>query len=384
MTKKRFGKALFVSIVVLILMTGVVFHYLRIRYDVLQSWTSCFQAVQPVSLDGMFSLTEPIAWNKTETVITYGSQPQMDTFLEEHYFSQLDNRQKFGKYRMYELGPIHAGEDIALTPLTNELVDMLLYDENHTFIPSDYRGIIPVRYESRNAFLLLYLKPEPENGEPIIHIVRGPSSNFAIHRQAVRINFSGLDTNSNPRSFPDRLIEPFYNSPGQRSIFQSFQKQFSAYDLILRTDNDNIPSDPYSTVYIGVADPPIQGPYVGEAELIDSQNRVPNDIAFVDAGNVRLLPLRLFGSKIYGNFLGLIAAHEMGHLLGLRHTLDPDDIMSASGCRGIGINLVRLLNKKFTRAPLAFYGDFTLGYQDAEPYLYEVLGSMNNTRHDKL
>ncbi|MFA5863209.1 MAG: PAS domain S-box protein, partial [Phycisphaerae bacterium] len=232
-----------------------------------------FQSVQPVLLDGLFFLAEPIVWNKTQTVITYGSQPLVDAFLEEHFCSQVDNCQKFGKYRMYELGPIHTGEEITLTTLGDELVDTLLYDENYTFMPSDYRGIIPVRYESGDAFLLLYLKPEPENGEPIIRIARNPSSGFIAYRQAVLINFSGLNTTSTPQSFPDYQIQPFYNSAGQKSIIQSFQKRFYAYDLILGRDKDYMFSEPYSTVYIGTADPPIPGPYVGEGELTHPQDR---------------------------------------------------------------------------------------------------------------
>jgi hypothetical protein len=99
----------------------------------------------------------------------------------------------------------------------------------------------------------------------------------------------------------------------------------------------------------------------------------------VNAGDLRLLPLRLLGREVFGRALGLIAAHEMGHLLGLEHTLEVDDLMSSSRCRGIGLNVPRLLEKRFERAPLVVRDNEVLGTQDAGMYLTQILGPADAT-----
>jgi hypothetical protein len=50
--------------------------------------------------------------------------------------------------------------------------------------------------------------------------------------------------------------------------------------------------------------------------------------------------------------------------------------MTGGGCRGTDLDPQRMINRRFTRAPaMAFSTGFSIGYQDAEAYLLEVLGS---------
>ena len=160
------------------------------------------------------------------------------------------------------------------------------------------------------------------------------------------------------------------------AIVQAFSGIYAPYNVTVLTDADPAPADPHSVIYIGAADPPLGSDKNGLSEWIDGLNQAADDVALVDLNSTPLQAAALFGPEKLGTAAGLVAAHEMGHLLGLCHTLDPDDLMT-TGARGIGLDLDRLLARQFRRAPLdsgIATGQFALGDQDPASYLTSILG----------
>ncbi len=95
-----------------------------------------------------------------------------------------------------------------------------------------------------------------------------------------------------------------YTSAMRNQIVNGIQTIYSDFDIVIQ---DTLPAAPFSRVTFNEGSPG------GLAQLIDFRNLVPNDTAVVNVTGLGLLTSQYTGASI------TIGAHELGHLLGLRH-----------------------------------------------------------------
>jgi len=148
-------------------------------------------------------------------------------------------------------------------------------------------------------------------------------------------------------------------------VQQIVEERYRGFDLlVLNSDDDTEPTTPHSTVYFG--DSSAQAFAI--SEQIDTFNSDPSDKAIVYTRSYRSAFVSTPSFEEMAQALGNTVAHEVGHLLGLVHTADCDDLMDTT-CANERI----LYPQQFSTAPLDS-SVWPFGYQSAVEILSWVLG----------
>ncbi len=151
----------------------------------------------------------------------------------------------------------------------------------------------------------------------------------------------------------------------KKRVAEIVAERYRGYDLtVVSSDDGAEPDTPHSTVYFGGAD--VRAFAI--SEQVDTFNKDPSDatIVFVQSyqGAFQAEPTLEEMAQALGNTV----AHEVGHLLGLVHTHDCDDLMDTT-C----FNDRLLLPQAFKVGQLDF-SVFPFGYQAATEILTWLLG----------
>jgi hypothetical protein len=134
--------------------------------------------------------------------------------------------------------------------------------------------------------------------------------------------------------------------------------------ILLNSDDDAVPGEPYSTVYFGGN----SRNAFAIAEQIDTQNAHHDDNAIVfTSGFYQAFSVTPTFSQM-ATAIGDTTAHEIGHLLGLVHTKDCDSLMDST-CG----NDALLHEQVFKLAPLDT-SVFPLGFQNAVELVQWAIG----------
>ena len=148
-------------------------------------------------------------------------------------------------------------------------------------------------------------------------------------------------------------------------IVETVAQDFASVDVRVVTTDDDPPEDPFSTIFIGHFD----FMAFGIAQAVDQYNSNPSDTAVVFADS--------FGPEVFGVLLtvqelgtaiGNVASHEIGHLLGLVHVVDPAALMDKDSPADSLLD-----DQAFIEAPLS-PSVFPIGSQDSLLLLSEILG----------
>jgi hypothetical protein len=151
----------------------------------------------------------------------------------------------------------------------------------------------------------------------------------------------------------------------KQRVQQIVLARYSGLDLVVLNSDDNPnPPDPHSTVYFGGAD--MQAFAI--SEQIDACNKDYSDSAIVFTQSFQGAFAHTPTFEEMAEALGNTVAHEVGHLLGLVHTADCNDMMDTS-CANDRI----LSQQDFSTAPLD-QSVFPFGLQPEKDILTWLIG----------
>lgn len=238
-----------------------------------------------------------------------------------------------------------------------------------------------VRHESPVYYLAITAAPLGQGfmlrGTYDIIITRSSGNDVpAPVRQVVVLDFDGgsvtiPDYDSyNIRPFDAADIDPVY--AGQTAVLRQLvadtvRENYQGLNLDVRVvPDDPLPDGEYSSIFFGAN----SSEAFGVAESIDAYNADRDDDAVIFTN---LFTEDLFGRTLtieeLGTAIGNVASHEMGHLLGLNHVADVEDLMDTTGGAG-----TLLLDQDFLRDSPLDSSVFPFGIQDAWLWLMETLG----------
>jgi len=198
----------------------------------------------------------------------------------------------------------------------------------------------------------------------------------ALSPQAVWLEFGGGVADQFPQAFA-REIPPFESerlplllrantSVIITLIVDRLREQYGSYNIeFLRSDRDVKPAPPFTTLFFGSED----AGCLGRAQNVDWGNENRHEQAIIYSDNLAYLSHLDLSVQAAGVYLGNVAAHELGHLLGLAHTDDSADTM------GQWHTPEEAMNTTMSFGPAPLCPDvFPLGWQNAAESLRESVG----------
>ncbi len=116
-------------------------------------------------------------------------------------------------------------------------------------------------------------------------------------------------------------------------LIDRMRRDLAAYNVVLLDSKHNArPAEPYSKLYFGN----YNSSYLGLADSVDTGNVMPAQEAIIYSEDIAMFEGLQPSAEEAAQALANIAAHELGHLLGLEHTQEAGDLMAtASSARQV-------------------------------------------------
>lgn len=291
---------------------------------------------------------------------------------------------------LYNIGPLAPGDrlrvDVQTTSGDLDPIAAILDDREHLIIINDDRApdasdlnplldfVIPGGQSPYYLGIIAFPGSGSTGGYRVdIRVTRGGPPP-APRPQIVFLNWAG-GSNIVVRNVGVFDLPPFDAASlgpyaGQTEIMkdriqQIVAERYAGLNLIvLNSDDHPVPSEPHSTIHFGGA----SRFAFAVSEQIDSFNRDPSDNTIIFTASYAEAFDGAPSFEQMAQAVGNTVAHEVGHLLGLIHTADCNELMDTS-CPNESI----LRPQRFGAAPIDA-SVFPLGVQDSVELLSWILG----------